>query len=319
MPGIREIKGERESIYETIMAIPGIKKEENRILVVSGAEIKKAVSEFASSLFIEKGIVMVILDPEKDILKLLAEPLKALAEEMDVIIYSTPVSKATKYKSGWSVTSEKEKEERIKKRVIETLKLHGKAMTDKAFRLFKEKVRSELMVDSELMKLINYVGDRREIRSGDVIDIVTADYETDIFALFDAIIRNDKKEGLAILQAIISKGLSLLAIHGFFVRQVRFMLQAKDMEMLFKAQMDFPGFTKVFKRWKDGLSLRPAETRQYLPFQKPYPAFKLSKAAERLTTDELLSLYKRLIEFEVNFKSGTREDQASLEMALLRI
>jgi DNA polymerase III delta subunit len=73
----------------------------------------------------------------------------------------------------------------------------------------------------------------------------------------------------------------------------------------------------VFKRWKDGLSLRPAEIRQYLPFQKPYPAFKLSKAAERLKIADLLSLYNRLTEFEVNFKSGTREDQIFLEMVLL--
>jgi DNA polymerase III delta subunit len=167
------------------------------------------------------------------------------------------------------------------------------------------------------MKLINYVGGKREIKSVDVASIVTETHEDNLLNFFDIVARTDKKEMLSVFENLLLNGLNILAIQGFLVKQTRLMLQAKDMEEIFKAGHEYPAFSKSFNKWKEGIELTPIEKKLYLPYQKAFYAYKLSQTSRKFKRKDLLSFFDMLLSFDAKVKSGTKHDRIYLEQGLL--
>jgi hypothetical protein len=316
MSDITTIVGTKENIAEDVHVFLQKLVDNPQILFVAKKDIRNTVIEKASSLFVGQDFVLVLVDPDRDTLNGVRGQLQALQERMTVILYLTaPSVGGQSLVDGPTVVMEKEKEKRVKDKVLALIKKYDKAMTDKAFKLFREKIKDESALESELVKLINYVGERREIKSGDVASIVTETHEDSLLNFFDTVA--DKKEMLRAFENLLSNGLDILAIHGFRAKQTRLMLDAKDMEEIFKAGHEYPAFSKSLGKWKEDIEMNPVEKKLYLPYQKTFYAYKLSQTSRKFKNKDLLFFFDMLLSFDAKVKSGTKHDRIYLEQGLL--
>ena len=168
-----------------------------------------------------------------------------------------------------------------------------------------------------MTKLINFIGERTEIRSKDVLAVVTETHEDSLFSLFDELSKMKKKEALNIFENLLLNGLHMLAIQGFLVKQTRLLLQAKDIEGIFQSGSEYALFQKTFNRWKEGLELKPIDKKQHFPYQKPFYAYNLSKTSQKFKKRELIDFFDALTNFDIKVKRGSKFDRILLEHGLL--
>jgi DNA polymerase III delta subunit len=199
------------------------------------------------------------------------------------------------------------------------LKQYDKKMTDKAFRALVERIKDESVLESELMKLVNYIGDKSSIDSKDIHAIIVEMHEDNLINLFESIAKLDNQEVLKIFENLLKNGVHILAVHSYLVRQIRLLLQAKDMEELYRANPDYGTFVKTFGKWKENLEIKTSEKKHYFPYQKPFYAHKLSKASRRISKQTLISFLNSLTMSDVRMKRGTRFDQFHMERDLLEV
>jgi DNA polymerase III delta subunit len=320
MAGLILAFGSKDNLMEDVHLLSKKWSENARVLVVPGPAARETILEKASALFVEENLALVLLDPSPGIISELVTTLNLLKERMGIIIYST-VSGFDLPPSldGERINMETEKQERVKRKVLAAVRADGKKMTDKAYGLLKERVKDEALLQQELAKLIDYVGDKKIIEVKDVAAIVTEVSEEDFIKLSEAIARKDKKRIIAILDILLSQGTNLLAIHSFMARQIGFLLQARDAQGLLAAAPEFHGFSKGFGKLKEMLDATPSERRNFLAYQKPYYAYNLSKTSQKFTDVTLLSLLTMLSRFDRMVKKGTKYDRVNFEMGLLGI
>jgi len=310
--------GTKENIASDISVL-GTKWSPNaQVIVSSGKEIKALIVEKASALFLDDNLVLVLLDPDKSIFTELTGQLDILRERIHIIIYTTSALPDYLKDISKQITfMDKDKETRIKKRVLAFLKQYNKKMTDKAFRALVERIKDESSLESELIKVINYIGDKSSIDSKDIHAIITELHEDSLITLFDAMAKLDREEMLRIFENLLRNGVHILAIHSYLVRQIRLLLQAKDMEELYRANPDYTTFVKILGKWKQDLEIKTSEKKHYFPYQKPFYAHKLSKASRKITKQTLISFFNSLTIADIRMKRGTRFDQIYMERDLL--
>jgi hypothetical protein len=312
--------GLKDNFLEDVHLLSKNWTEGAHIVVVPGTAIKQTVLEKASALFIEENLVLALLDPPAKIIEELAIPLNVLKDRVGIIIYSTsPDFTLSPSLEVERVNMEKEKQERVKGKVLAAVRLDGKKMTDKAYALLKERVRDEALLDQELAKLIDYVGDKKLIEVKDVAAVVTDIREEDFITLSEAMARKDRKQIMVILDTLLSQGMNLLAIHGFMSRHIGLLLQARDADEFFTAAPDFRQFSKGFAKLKEALDTAPAEKRNFLAYQKPYYAFNLCKTGHKFTDETLRSFLAVLTQFDRMVKKGTKHDRINFEVGLLGV
>ncbi len=313
--------GSKENFFEDVNLLALRWSREPRIVTLTGPAIRQSVTEKASALFIEEGLVLALLDPSKEVIRQIEAGLRALKERAGVIIYSTSDDPGLPASLGAvRVDLEQEREKRIEERVRAAVRADGKKMSHKAFALLKERIRDEALMEGELAKVISYVGDKEVIEAKDIEAVVTEElHEEDLIALSDAMARKNKKETLAILETLLGQGMNILAIHGFMTRYMGLLLQAKDREGLFVGVPDFRAFSKAFGKLKEDLDGVPLEKKYYLAFQKPFYAFNLLRASRKYTREDLLSFLDMLAHFDAKVKKGTRHDRTNFEAGFLEV
>ncbi len=313
--------GSKENILEDMHVIAGELVSDPQIAIASGKDkdIRNIIIEKASNLFINENLVLVIVDPGRALIDELRGQLQALKEKISVVIFTTnPSDKISEYIDGKVIILEQDKEKRLKGKVRSFLKGHTKKMTDKAFDLLTERIKDESILESELAKLVAYVGDKNTIESKDIRAIVAETHEESPMNLFEAFQKLDKKETLAIFENLMESGQHILAIHSYLVNQIRLLLQTKDMEGIVREGTEYPVFAKTFKKWKEALDLTSSEKRRYLPYQHPFYAYKLSKVGQKISQRDLLAFFEMLTMFDAQVKSGTKYDRVQMEYGLLK-
>lgn len=311
--------GSKNNLAADILALGKTHGHEGKIIVTAGKDIKKVVLEKASALFLEEGLLLILVDPERKTLEELKARLDLLRQRVRLILYTTTAPPPDYLKNVADTISylDQDRESRMKKLVLAFVKRYNKKMTDKAFRVLLDRVRDESTLESELMKLVNYIGDKPSIDSKDIHAIVTEMHEENLITLFEAVANIDKEKVLTIFENLVRNGLHILAIHSYLVRQTRLLLQAKDMEELYRANPDYGTFVKTFGKWKENLEIKSSEKKHYYPFQKPFYAHKLSQASRRISRQTLVSFLNSLTMSDVRMKRGTRFDQTFMERDLL--
>jgi hypothetical protein len=287
------------------------------ILVAREQDIKGLVIEKASALFIEENLVLVLIDPQLKTIEGLTKQIEILRQRVHLVVYSTIHSQDLGAVLGVTpIILEKEREGRIKARALAMSKQYGKKMTDKAFALLKDRIRDEAFIDTELMKLIDYVGDRKTIESRDVSATVSTGHEDSLIMLYDALATRQRKEISRIIVHLLDQGLHVLAIHNFLVKQMRLLLHAKDTASLFSERPEYKSFSKIVARMKDQVDFSPLDKKQYLPFQKPFYAFTLSKTSAKFSAKELEAFLAVLARFDMSVKRGTKHEVTRLESGI---
>jgi len=124
---------------------------------------------------------------------------------------------------------------------------------------------------------------------------------------------------LKVFENLLRNGLHILAIHSYLVRQIRLLLQAKDMEELYRANPDYGTFMKIFGKWKENLIIKTSEKKHYFNYQKPFYAHTLLKASQKIPKQTLVSFFNSLAKADVMMKGGTRFEQTCMERDLLNV
>ncbi len=312
--------GLKDNFMEDVHLLSKSDGETARIVLVPAQGVREIILEKASSLFLEENLVLALLDPPEATISELIPALSVLKERVSIIVYSTgPDFNIPPSLGAQRVNMEKEKEQRVKAKVLAAVKADGKKMTDKAYALLKERVRDEALIDQELAKLIDYAGDKKVIEARDVAAVVTETHEEDFITLSEAMARKDRKQMMAILDVLLSQGMNLLAVHGFMSRQIGLLLQARDAEEFFASAPDFRSFSKRFGGLKEDFDITPTEKRNFLAYQKPYYAYNLSKTGRKFTDDSLVSFLSMLAQFDRMVKRGTKHDRINFEVGLLEV
>lgn len=314
--------GTKENLLEDIHVIAKQLVSNPEIIIASGKEkeMRNIIIEKASNLFINEDLVLVVVDPGHALIDELKGQLEVLKEKISVVIFTTNASdKISEHIDGKVMVLEQDKEKRLKGKVRSFLQGHTKKMTDKAFDLLMQRIKDESILESELTKLVAFVGEKDTIESKDIKAIVGETHEDSLMALFEAFQKFDKKEMLAIFENLIENGQYILAIHSYLVNQIRLLLQTKDMEEMVREGVEYPVFAKAFKKWKEDLDLQSSEKRRYLPYQHPYYAYKLSKVGHKISKKDLLAFFEMLTTFDAQVKRGTKYDRIRMEYGLLKV
>ena len=312
--------GSKDSLVEDISLLARKRLENPKIVVLSGPTMKAGVAEKASALFIDTNIVLALLDPDRSLLETVKDQLFILKEKINLIVYYSGTKPDVPSLLGSApIQMEQDREMRIRERVLSSTRAHRKKMTDKAFSLLKERIKDESLLETEMGKLLDYVGDKETIEVRDVAAVVTQTHEDSLITLFEAMAQKNHKELIATLENLLSQGVHILAVQSFIVKQIRLLLQAKDMEELVTSEMDYKMFSKTFPTLKESLDFAPKEKKQYFPYQKPYYAFKLSKTSVKFSRKELVSLLGMLAHLDALIKKGTKYDRVRLEAGLLEV
>ncbi|HEX2964150.1 MAG TPA: hypothetical protein VHO84_00095 [Syntrophorhabdaceae bacterium] len=322
MPEIIIALGSKENLPEDIRSMTSRLVSEPKIVIASGKEkeIRNTIIDQASNLFLSGNIVIVLIDPPPGILAELRPQIDSLKEKVFVVIFATSAAEKIQERvQGRVVVLEQDKEKRLEQKVRGFIREHGKKMTDKAFDLLIGRIKDESVLESELTKLVAYVGDKGTIESKDIKTIVGHTHEENLMALFEAFQKSDRKAVLSIFENLIDGGQYILAIQTYLVNQIRLLLQSKDAERFSSQLREYPAFAKAFKRWKEDLNLDSSDKRRYLPFQHPYYAFKLAQAGKKMGVKDLLSFFEMLTVLDAQIKGGTKYDRVRMECGLMKV
>jgi len=318
--------GNKDTVYEDINELAKSFSDTPKNIILSDKNAKGEIIKRASSLFFEDNVVFTIIDPEEKMIEEIKNHLESLKGKASVILYFTSGEITKKdYLDADVIVLEKDTEERIKNKVKNLLKRYNKQMTLNAFEIFKEKIRDESVIEPELIKLINYTGEKKKIDSKDVMALTSETHQDNLIVLFDAFSKKDKKRVLQIIDNLINTmntplDAAILIIHSYILRQTRHLLHAKEIEERIPRYGKYSDFVRFFNRWKDTFEIKPIERRHYLPFQNSYYAYKLLEISRQFKKEELLSLLKGLTKIDLGLKRDSISDRRlKLESGLLEI
>jgi len=321
MPAITVATGTKQHAADDIDILSKKWMDNPHLVIATEENGKNMILELASRLFLEDNAVLVLLDPSRLLIEEMKEHLLLLSQRIHILIYCTaPSYDVGKLIKVDKIDMDKEGEKRFDERIKLAIRKHGKKMTHEALRIFKERVTDGAVVEPEIMKLINFIGDRKEIRSTDVQELITDMHEDTMISLFNALMKMDKGEVLETLNNLQMHGVHILALHSYLVRQTRLLLHAKDMEKVFKGNPEYTMFLKTFNKWKESLDLKPKEKKHYLTHQtNPRYAYRLSLTSQRVMKKDLISFFHMLADFDIKVKKGTKYEQPHFEAGLLRL
>lgn len=310
MPGIEIRHTSRGSLISDIQEVARKLSKFPKVVVLEGERIKKEVIKISSSLFPEENLILFIVDPEKDLLKEIKPHLDELKKRIWIVIYETKSESETiPNRSRWI------EDERVRKRkVLSILREYGKKMTDKAYSLFVQRVGDDNLFENELLKLINFVGEKEEIRSKDVEEIVSRQEEGSLLYLLEATRDMNKEKAIEVLATLFNSGINPLVIHSYLSRVVRLLIQAKEISSLLDPS---ESFYKKFSDLKNLYPFLPEDKKNYFLFLHPKYALSLAQLAKKFSLDRLLDLYDSLTTCDLKIKTGTKFELIILETILM--
>jgi len=205
-------------------------------------------------------------------------------------------------------------------RIEETVGRAGKRIAEDAVHAIVERTGfSVRTLESELEKILLYVGSRAEIRRADVLDVLSNSREASIFDLTNALEARDTTGVLRALRALLVQREAAPAILGMIAGTVRGLIAARavlDRRLDGQVDVRMPYATfqaRVLPRLAadvEGEDAAVARIRGMHPFR----AFNLLKAAARFTEAALVQGLEAIHAADLALKTTGQPDGLILEM-----
>gem|GEM_PF-97789 len=217
----------------------------------------------------------------------------------------------------------------IYRMAMDKLREYKKTIAPDAFSELQKKTSNGDYVNmrqifDELDKLVTFVGERQRIEKSDVEEVVTRTGSDRIFDLTNAIGQRSLPLALANLKSILEKGDHPLLIHNMLTRQIRFLLQAK---LLLErgdlkpdvSRMSYDAFQqRIYKKLPSELIDELPESKSLnLLKQHPYPLHLTLRQAKNFTIQELIKAMERLLEADIQLKTGRLTPELVVEMLIM--
>jgi DNA polymerase-3 subunit delta len=149
--------------------------------------------------------------------------------------------------------------------------------------------------DNELAKLASYVDNARPISEDDVALLTPYLAEARGFDMVDAMTQGRARDALAMLHRLLmEKEEDPFRVYGLIIRQFRLLLLAKE-------HLTAGG--------------NPGNLAAALGL-KPYPAQKAAQQARNFTLEQLERIYRRLLEYDIEMKTGRIKPEIALDLLI---
>ncbi len=174
--------------------------------------------------------------------------------------------------------------------------LGGAIRPDAAYLLAGYVGNDTLRAQNELDKLISYAGAGKTVTSEDVVLLTAQDKEGNIFALTDAIGERNSNKAMQQFR-LLTETSDVIEISAMIHRQFRQLIQAREI-------IDEGG--------------RQAEVERELKVL-PFLAEKLTAQARRFSMAQLLDIFNRLLEIDLDMKSGGLAGDTAYELLIAEL
>ncbi len=152
-------------------------------------------------------------------------------------------------------------------------------------------------LDSEIKKIVAYIGNKEEIQAADIDELVAVKMENNIFVLTDAVGLGKTSEALKVLHDMLEQGEPPLKLLFMISRQVRLIFQCKSLQ-------------------KQGYSSKEIAS---IIGQHPFVISKCLKQANNYSFSQLSSGMELLLEADIALKSTGLEPQIVLENLIIEL
>jgi DNA polymerase III subunit delta len=152
------------------------------------------------------------------------------------------------------------------------------------------------LLNSEMVKLATYCGDRT-VGVEDVRALVGEARKADIFAMVDALGQRQTGVALRELRKLLAEGDHPLRVMAMVIRQFRLLLQVKELS-------------------EAGASPDEIASRVGSP---PRAVHGLQRQARNFSSGQLERIYDRLLEWDLQVKTGLREPEAAIELLVVEL
>ena len=169
----------------------------------------------------------------------------------------------------------------------------GATLSPEAVRALEDLIGGNLrLLHSELEKLALYAAGR-SILASDVARLVSGAREATVFVLVDAIIEGRPAQATRFAHQLQNQGERVPSLLAMLTRQVRLMLQAKELI---------------------SLGVEEDELTARLGLTSSFVLQKTREQSNRYTLQQMKQLYQKLLQVDLNIKTGRLEEWLALDM-----
>ena len=213
------------------------------------------------------------------------------------------------------------------KKVSEKFSEFNKQITPRAFTQLRTRTGGDMHTIAEAInKIVDFVGDKRQIDEQDIQNIVTQNTYDSIFDLTDAIGRRSIGQALKSLYEVLASGQEPILVNATITRQFRFALQAKLMAERkglrpLRSRMPFSGFTKnIFQPLVEEMGgVLPKSATHNILKQNPYVAYKIFQTLHAFSVEELVVAIEKTLIVDTQLKTSDLNGTGVLEQLVCEL
>ncbi len=213
-------------------------------------------------------------------------------------------------------------------RVKDALAHAGKEIDPQALeKMYARSGKEVRRLQSELEKLIGYVGGRQKITAADVDEIFADFHEAVFFDLINAVRSRDLSKSLRALHENLQNASHPLQILGAFASDFRKLMIAR--ELLFtvfrphwKPRMTYDAFVQVLNKVRAENPQLKGKGKFDLLSMKEYPLYFLLRDVQKFPMEKLTEIMEAILQADIMMKSsrvGSRSPAIILEELVLKI
>jgi DNA polymerase-3 subunit delta len=214
----------------------------------------------------------------------------------------------------------RQQQEALKSHMKRILKKVGKTMAPGGFESLYEKIGTDMRsFNSELEKVVTFVGDRDEILPADIEKISKRTKQDPIYEMSNAIAERDTHKALFFLDSLLRSRVHQLQVLAVVTNQIRKLVLAKDFIRSkpggnWRKDLSFGGFKKMIlpeieKRDPDSLTDNA----------HPYAIYMTLKQSHNFTLAELVRTLELLLDTDIRLKSSGQNAKVVLENAVINM
>lgn len=296
LPAVIVFHGPETALRERALAHLRAAAPDASVVRFEGYELSRLHEElFTRNLFAERKIV--VFEPEEVPAEWLAEYAKAPAEGALLLVFASGARAPKAFAGALFVSCEPPKGAQLPGAIEREAARHGKKIDPRAAdRLADRLGGSWSRLEAEVEKLARFVGSRDRIAERDIEAMVTDEQAFRAFDLVDRIVEGDARGALHILRRLLDQGEPVQMLMGSVGWQIRKMLQV--------CRAMAAGSTAPEACAAAGVRWKQAE---------------FARRASRAGVETLQDCHDRLLEADLQLKTGAGPPEPLLEGLVLRL
>ena len=212
-------------------------------------------------------------------------------------------------------------------KVSEKLAEYEKQITPRAFSQLRIRTGGDMHTIAEAInKIINFVGDKRQVDEQDIQNVVTQNTFDSIFDLTDAIGKRSVRQAMKSLHDVLASGQEPIPVNSTIARHFRFALQAKLIAEKrglrpLRSRMPLQEFiNNIFQPIADEIgNLLPKSATHSILKQNPYVAYKIFQTLHAFTIEELAAALEKTLKVDTELKTSQIDAISTLEQLVYEL